>query len=106
MTPSKIAPAHKDGFSRSADSGAPLSESLLVLKSPKDGLQVYALTFADERAPKWYFNNIMMPFPYERQHKQHSKPMGVKSGAGRRRSARLHAVKIRACASEDITPVN
>lgn len=51
--------------------------STLPPKNPKDGLQVYALTFADERQKNGLFNNIAMPFQYERQRKQTSKPMKI-----------------------------
>lgn len=62
MSSSKIGLYTKIGSRGLPTVEAPLSESLLVLKSPKDGLQVYALTFADERGPNGILTISRCPF--------------------------------------------
>lgn len=66
----------------SSESGAPLSGSLLVVRSLKDGLQVYALTFADERAQNGILTISRCPFNMKSCTKPRSQPTEVERRPG------------------------
>lgn len=53
------------------------------MKSLKDGLQVYALTFADERAENGILTISRWPFKMKGRRKRRSQPARLKGGRGR-----------------------